>query len=117
MVNLNPNSNGNRESSRWSKSCEATYKFAALSVLMAKRQGSQLEVSQQLPQQQQQHDDDDHDDDVGTPPCLATTTAGVVWQKQFNIAMNLEPSTSTVEKLSINNKAQAIIRLLLLLLL
>lgn len=112
MVNLNPNTNGNRESSRWSKSCEATYKFAALSVLMAKRQGSQLEVSQQLPQQQQQHDDD-----VGTPPCLATTTAGVVWQKQFNIAMNLEPSTSTVEKLSINNKAQAIIRLLLLLLL
>lgn len=111
MVNLNPNTNGNRESSRWSKSCEATYKFAALSVLMAKRQGSQLEVSQQLPQQQQQHDDD-----VGTPPCLATTTAGVVWQKQFNIAMNLEPSTSTVEKLSINNKAQAIIRLLLLLL-
>lgn len=112
MVNLNPNTNGNRESLRWSKSCEATYKFAALSVLMAKRQGSQLEVSQQLPQQQQQHDDD-----VGTPPCLATTTAGVVWQKQFNIAMNLEPSTSTVEKLSINNKAQAIIRLLLLLLL
>lgn len=112
MVNLNPNTNGNRESLRWSKSCEATYKFAALSVLMAKRQGSQLEVSQQLPQQQQQHDDD-----VGTPLCLATNTAGVVWQKQFNIAMNLEPSTSTVEKLSINNKAQAIIRLLLLLLL
>lgn len=92
---------------RWSKSCEATYKFAALSVLMAKWQGSQLEVSQQ------QHDDDHDNDVVGTPLCLA----GVVWQKQFNITMNLEPSTSTVEKLSINNKAQAIIRLLLLLLL
>lgn len=63
--------------------------------------------------QQQQHDDDHDNDVVGTPLCLA----GVVWQKQFNITMNLEPSTSTVEKLSINNKAQAIIRLLLLLLL